>query len=103
MLDEQFQRAVAQGLLVGLEGPLAGVIALELDASLEDQQGGGSEGDGRCRVEITLARGGRLAGHHVNGSGEGGVLGEQVERPGGQGAFRGCGGGGGGAWCREGG
>src|ERR1035438_8123799 len=31
MLDEQLQRAVAQGFLVGLEGPLAGVIALELD------------------------------------------------------------------------
>src|ERR1017187_3246901 len=92
MLDEQLQRAVAQGFLVGLEGPLAGVIALELDASLEDQQGGGSEGGGRYRVEIALARGGRLAGHNADRIGEGGVLGEQVERRAGQVAFGGCGG-----------
>src|ERR1035438_2033870 len=92
MLDEQLQRAVAQGFLVGLEGPLAGVIALELDASLEDQQGSGSEGDGRCRVEIALARGGRLAGHDADRLGEGGVPGKQVERRAGQVAFGGCGG-----------
>src|ERR1035438_1135501 len=92
MLDEQLQRAVAQGLLVGLEGPFAGVIALELDAGLEDQQGGGGEGNGRCRVEIALARGGRLAGHDADRLGEGGVLGEQIERRAGQVAFGGCGG-----------
>jgi len=59
MLDEQLQRAVAEGFLVGIEGPLAGVIALEFDARLEDQQGGGGEGDRRCRVEIALAGSGR--------------------------------------------
>src|ERR1017187_8788457 len=93
MRDEQLQRAVAQGLLVGLEGPLAGVIALELDASLEDQQGGGSEGGGRYRVEIALARGGRLAGHNADRIGGGGGLGEQGERRAGQGALGGGAGG----------
>jgi hypothetical protein len=66
---------------------VAGVIALELDARLEDEQGGGGEGDGRRRVEIALAGGRRLAGNDADGLGEGGVLGEQVERDAGQVAF----------------
>jgi hypothetical protein len=46
MLDEQLDRAVVAGFLLDLEGPLAGVVALELDARLDDQQGGGGQGDG---------------------------------------------------------
>lgn len=56
-LDQQLDCTVAGGFLFDLDGPLAGVIPFELDAGLEDKEGGGGEGDGDG-VDVAVGRSG---------------------------------------------